>query len=58
LPDESGAVSVGSRSGSGEVHAREIIAMLGVRIIFGVAIINLLFLVSELSINVIRSFTG
>ena len=32
--------------------------MLGVRIIFGVAVINLMFLISELSLNVIRSFTG
>ena len=32
--------------------------MLGARIIFGVAVLNLIFLFSELALNVIRSFTG
>jgi hypothetical protein len=32
--------------------------MLGVRIIFAVAVINLIFLASELAVNVIRSFIG
>ena len=40
------------------VTRAEIKAMLGVKIIFGVAVINLTFLGFELVMNVIRTFTG
>ena len=32
--------------------------MLGARFIFGIAVLNLIFLFAELAMNVIRSFTG
>jgi len=40
------------------VSQAEIKAMLGVKIIFGVAVINLTFLGFELVMNVIRTVTG
>jgi hypothetical protein len=59
LPDPiAGAIGVASRSGVGRVSRAEIKAMRGVKIIFGVAIINLMFLAFELAMNVIRTFTG
>jgi hypothetical protein len=40
------------------VYQAEIKALLGVKIIFTVAIINLMFLGFELAMNVIRTATG
>ena len=40
------------------VSEEEINTLLGVKIIFGVAVINLMFLGFELAMNVIRTITG
>ena len=49
------------RAGPGRViivHQAEINALLGVKLLFTVAIINLMFLGFELAMNVIRTATG
>jgi hypothetical protein len=42
----------------GRASQAEIKALLGVKIIFGVAVINLVVLALEVGMNVIRTFTG
>jgi len=42
----------------GENHQAETNTMLPVRLLFGVAVLNLLFLFTELGVNIVRAFIG